>query len=665
MLISSLAVSPLASHGFADDYQPVDRSMLWRSDEAHSHLVTPDLAGRALQVTAYGYDVLHMDLDLSIDPSTKTVVGEAIMTVTVTEMSLDEVLIDFTDSLTVTGAEVDGVPVGWTHGGDIITVPVLPAASMGDTLTITAGYSGHPPEVGNKGMKFQTYGGSPHIYVLSTPYSTPAITVIPMSSYWRPCKDVPDDKSTFSIRLTVPDTLVACSNGLMAGDVTNGDGTRTFTWQHDYPVSPYLIAFGASDYLTIEETYTGSGDSTLIQHFVFPNRYTQGLESFNITVPAIEYLASIYGEYPFLGEKFGHFTIDAGVAVEEQTLVAYPYTCVNGGHSCDWLLVHELAHQWWGDCVTCRDWKEVWLNEGFASYSEALWVEHNDGAAYFRIYMEGMDNGPYSGTVYDPPYVWSSIVYDKGAWTLNMLRWVMDDEGFFQMLLDYRHAYEHGNVVTDDLVSIAESVYGNDLNWFFDQWVYREGRPDYEYWWEYSGTGPYSVNVYVRQVQSMAYPTYKMPLRIRINTTTGSESYTVWDSLRTQAFVLEVTDEPTIVALDPKHKILADFTEVTGSAVRDPATREQAFLAQNVPNPFRARTFIEFGLPRDERIALRVFDVEGRMVRTLERGRLPAGDYRVSWDGLDDRGNSVAPGVYFYQLVGPDGVRKNRMLLLR
>jgi aminopeptidase N len=536
---------------------------------------------------------------------------------------------------------------------------------MGDSLTIAVAYSGHPPEVGNKGMKFQTYGGSPHIYVLSTPYSTPSATVIPMSSYWRPCRDVPDDKSTLSVSLTVPDTLVACSNGVVAADIDNGNGTRTFTWQHDYPVSPYLVAFGVSDYSIIEETYTGSGDSTLIQHFVFPNRYTQGLESFNITIPAIEYMASIYGEYPFLGEKFGHFTIDAGVAVEEQTLVAYPYTCVNGGHSYDWLLVHELAHQWWGDCVTCRDWKEVWLNEGFASYSEALWVQHNQGAAYYRIYMEGLDNGPYSGTVYDPPYVWSSIVYDKGAWVLHMLRWVMGDEGFFQMLLDYRDAYEYGNVTTGDLESVAESVYGGDLDWFFDEWIYNPGRPDYEFWWEYSGTGPYTVNVYVRQIQSLDYPTFKMPLRIRVNTAGAVESFTVWDSLRTQTFVVEVADEPTAVVLDPKHKILAEITEVTGSAVEDPAAREHVFLAQNAPNPFKGNTVIEFGLPRGQRIALRVFDIEGRMVKTLERGPLGPGKHRIAWDGRDDRGRPVAPGVYFYQLVSSDGVQKRSMLLLR
>ena len=158
---------------------------------------------------------------------------------------------------------------------------------------------------------------------------------------------------------------------------------------------------------------------------------------------------------------------------------------------------------------------------------------------------------------------------------------------------------------------------------------------------------------------------HKMPLRIRVNTAGAVGSFTVWDSLRTQTFVVEVADEPASVVLDPKHKILADITEVTGSSIEDPAERELAFLAQNAPNPFKGNTMIEFGLPREQRIALRVFDIEGRMLRTLERGLLPAGNYRIAWDGRDDRGRLVAPGVYFYQLVSSDGVQKKRMLLIR
>jgi aminopeptidase N len=641
-----------------------DRSMLWKADEAFSHLVGPDLAGRAaLDDTTYGYDVVHMALDLLVDTGADTIGGQAAMTVVVTGAALDEILIDLTDSLKVGEARVNGLPVVHAHGGDIVSLPVTPPAVLGDSLAVQVTYSGHPPDVGNKGMKFQERRGLPHVYVLSTPYSTPGITVIPMSSYWRPCKDVPNDKSTFSLNLTVDEALVGCSNGVMTGNVDNGDGTRTFTWEHDYAVAPYLVALGVSDYSTIEDTYTGSGDSTLVQHFVFPDLLADAVESFNITVPAIEFLASIYGEYPFLGEKFGHFTIDAGVAVEEQTLVAYPEVCVDGAHYYDWLLVHELAHQWWGDCITCNDWKEVWLNEGFASYSEALWKEHTGGKPAYRLYMDAMDNGPYSGTIYDPPYVWSSIVYDKGAWVLHMLRWIMRDEGFFQMLLDYRAAHEYSNVVTADLVSIAEAVYGGDLSWFFDAWIYHEGRPDYEYWWEYSGTGPYTVNVYVRQVQSSSYPTYKMPLRLRVDTTGPSEGFTVWDSLRTQAFVVSVPNEPTGVVCDPKHKILGAFTEVSGSGAGERACHGTS-LEQNVPNPFTSVTVISFETSKPQTIALRVFDIEGRMVRTLERGRVAAGLHRVTWDGNADDGRPVAPGVYFCQLVGPDGVQRRRMVRL-
>lgn len=641
-----------------------DRSMLWESREALSHLMPAGPGGDALQDTAYGYDVLHMDLDLFLHVEAGSIAGTATMSIEVEEAGLGEILIDLTDSLVVDSVSVDGLARPFTHSADRISVALGGPAEAGSTLTVAATYHGHPPEVGNKGICFDAQPSAPLVWVLSTPYSNSTESVLQVSRYWRPCKDMPDDKSTFALTITVPDSLVACSNGLMMSNVDNGDGTRTFRWEHDYPVAPYLVAFGVTDYMTIEETYVGSGDSALVQHFVFPYLYSAALEAYNITIPAMEYLASIYGEYPFMGDKFGTFNVNGNVAVEEQTLVALPGGVVDAGHSYDWLFVHELAHMWWGDCVTCRDWKHVWLNEGFASYTEALWAGHTRGAAWFRIYMDGMENPPYPGTVYDPPYVWDRIVYEKAAWIIHMLRWVMGDVGFFQLLLDYRAAHEFSNAATDDLVAAAEALYGSDLDWFFDQWVYEEGEPDYEFWWEYTGTGPYTVYLYVKQVQSLTKPIFKMPLRVRINTAGEVESYTVVDSLRTQGFEFTVAAEPTSVVPDPKNKILGDFTEVSPDASADSGF-EGPLMAGSAPNPFTTSTVIRLAFPSAQNASVRIFDVAGRAVRTLADSRFDAGDHSLVWDGTGDAGRPLAAGVYFCRLSAESGRRQSRIVLLR
>ncbi len=659
------AVLPPAAAGAGGGAMlPPDRSILWESHEALSH-VQPGAPGRqAYGDTAYGYDVLHMDLELFLYVEAESIAGTATMDVEVESAGLAEIRIDLTDSLVVDSVSVDGLARPFTHGADKIAVALAGPADAGSTLGVAASYHGHPPEVGNKGIVFDAQPSAPLVWVLSTPYSNLVETVLPVSSYWRPCKDMPDDKSTFALTITVPDSLVACSNGLMKSNVDNGDGTRTFRWEHDYPVSPYLVAFGVTDYMTIEETYVGSGDSALVQHFVYPHLYTSALEAYNVTIPAIEYLASIFGEYPFMGEKFGTYNVDGGVAVEEQTLVALPGYVVDPSHYYDWLFVHEMAHMWWGDCVTCRDWKHVWLNEGFASYTEALWTGHAQGAAWFRIYMDGMENPPYMGTVYDPPYVWDRIVYEKGAWIVHMLRWVLGDEDFFQLLLDYRAAHEYGSATTDDLKAAAEALCGSHLDWFFDQWVYAEGEPDYEFWWEYTGTGPYTVYVYVQQVQSPSLPTFKMPLRVRINTTGEVESYTVMDSLRTQGFEFTVAAQPTSVVPDPKNKILGDFTEVSPGASVGAGSRT-ALMAWSTPNPFTISTVVRVALPGSQQASVRIFDVAGRAVRTLADGRFDEGDHSLVWDGTDDAGRPLAAGVYFCRMSSESGSVQSRIVLLR
>jgi aminopeptidase N len=646
----------------------VDRSCLWRSEEALGYVMPEEFLRDWPRDTLYGYDVGHVDLDLSVNFTPQTIVALSTLTLTITEPNLTALVVDLNQTLTVDGVTVDGLARPFTQQPEQVQITLASSPAVGEELAVGIAYHGRPALVGTKSMRWGTHGASaiPIMYTLSTPYSTSTATTIPISHYWRPCKDVPDDKSTCSMSVTVPEGMLACSNGVMVSNVNNGDGTRTLSWAHDFPIAPYLITVGATNYVTIEDVYVGSGGETAqIQHFVYPEIYNSALTSFNIVPEAMATFAGLFGEYPFMGDKYGMFATLPGPAVEEQTMTAYPSGYINGGHQYDWILVHEMSHMWWGDCVTCRSWDHVWLNEGFASYAEALWREHLGGFAALRAYMLDMDNGPYQGSIYNPPYIWHAIVYEKAGWVVHMLRHVMGDSAFFQFLLDYRAAYEYESVVTDDMIAVAESVYGGDLDWFFEPWLYHQGEPAYEYDWTYCGSGPYQVTLNVKQIQSLAYPTYTMPIDVSILTTSGRVNTAIWDSLRTQWFTVEVEHEPVSLTLDPNNWILTTITEgAAGVDAGETAELVRQSLELRAPNPFRESTTLRFTLSRPGRVALNVFDVDGRMVRSLCHGSFAGGAHEVSWDARDEDGQRVAAGVYFCRLVGPGGTAERRVVLM-
>jgi len=262
--------------------------------------------------------------------------------------------------------------------------------------------------------------------------------------------------------------------------------------------------------------------------------------------------------------------------MEHQTLTTFAAGAV-GGDWVDWLNVHELAHQWWGDWVTLDDWRELWLNEGFATYSEVLWAEHL-GAEDLAEIVEEMDWwGYFYGPVYDNPTPFSGTVYEKAAWVLRMLRFVLGDDAFFAGVADYREAHAGATATTAELRSTLEQVAGTDLGWFFDQWVFGLNRPRYVWGWS-AGDGP-SVVLTVAQRQTNA-GLFRMPVDVDVSTTGGTERHRVWlEAMAEQTVEIEVGATPTGVELDPDHQLLCEM------AADDEPDLE---LGPDFPGPFDA-----------------------------------------------------------------------------
>jgi aminopeptidase N len=385
-----------------------------------------------------------------------------------------------------------------------------------------------------------------------------------------------------------------------------------------------------------------------VTYFVYPEDLEAAQADFVFTVPMIEYYSGLFGEYPFVEEKYGMAEFGWSGAMEHQTCTSMSSGMIRGDSSRTWVIAHELSHQWFGDLVTPAAWEDVWLNEGFATYCEALWLEHTEG---FEAYRENITRRRsrfgFRGTLYDPDDLFGITVYWKGAWVLHMLRYVMGDDAFFAALRDHAQDPEHSykNATTEGFRSICERNHGSSLSWFFDEWVYGTGEPSYDYYWDTRGN---TVDVTLRQTQSEGV--FTMPVELRFTTQRGDTTVSVWNNERIQHYSFVFSDRVTSVALDPDEWILRSLEERGIDSVS---------MGIN-PNPFNAATRISFEISQPGRIAVDIFSVTGARVRALENKDVPPGYHEVEWDGKNNSGRSVSSGVYFVRLQTPEGglVRK-------
>ncbi len=507
------------------------------------------------------YDVHHYDLDLDLDPVAQNLTGTVIVTAEVTGASISTLDLNLTLRMAVTATTSGGSAATFSRSGAVLTVNLDRAYTTGETVVVTVDYNGNPA---GGAFGWSSWGGRDMIWTLSEPYG---------ARDWWPCKDLNSDKAdSVDITVTVPDNLVVASNGLVVSDVDNG-ATRTTHWKSNYPIATYLVSLAIYPYTKYNDWYTplGGGDPMEVQYFIYPEHVGVVEPNYALTVPMIGVFAQAYGEYPFVDEKYGHAEFTWGGGMEHQTLTSM------GGWSED-LISHELAHQWWGDMVTCEDFGHIWLNEGFATWSEAYWAEQYYDFATYQEYMSiASYYGPGTIFVEDPlneNIFDGNLSYNKGSWVVHMLRGVLGDVDFFDGLALYRSNHEYGSATTEQLQAAMETVSGRDLTAFFQQWIYGEYFPIYTYDW-IEGPQPGEITVAITQEQTDT-GLFAMPIRLRVNSSEGPVDVTVENSLATEEYVLTMAGTVESVVLDPDRWILRQVrTEVT-----DP-TFDQGILLVN------------------------------------------------------------------------------------
>ena len=656
------------------------------------------------------YDVRHYDIDLDLDIPNMILTGDVQIEAASQIAGLAEIELDLLDGMTVDQVTVNGGAAAYTHTADILTVTLDAAYDPGATFDIRCSYHGTPYLPGGpQPFRWLSFYGVPMILSYSEPYGAPA---------WWVCKDDPKDKATFGIHITCPDSLFAVSNGVLDQVVDHGDGRATYDWRSDYPMSTYLFSIAVTVYAHWSEVYTGlDGTSTMDVHYwTFPVDSADATVDWSRNVEMIEFYAGLFGEYPFLDEKYAIAEFMHPGAMEHQTATSMGWQWITGTHANDWVVAHELSHSWVGDMITMTTWSHTWCKEGFATYCEPLWFEPQYGEDYYHAYMAGMNPlhyGQYQLYDIEPPL--HAAIYYKGAWVLHMLRHMIGDDAFFAAIYNYANdpAFRYGVADTDDLCGVFEATAGMDLTWFFDQWIYHPGYPTYRHhWWVaeaahdgggQAGDSPgrpesddgdptdlegwtdgsrdagrdapprdgYDLHLRIAQVQDLG-PLFKMPIDILITTDLGEERFVIWDSLETQDFVLHVAGQPLSLEIDPDVWIIRALEEM--SAVAEPATDDlhtadgANLLLRSLrahPNPCTRGCWLRYELAGRARVTIDLFDAGGRHIRRLQDAAQEGGARCLYWDGTDGAGRRVSSGVYGCRVATPTDSQLQRVLLLQ
>ncbi|QNP70044.1 M1 family metallopeptidase [Streptomyces roseirectus] len=415
-----------------------------------------------------GYDALHYDLGLAYNPDTDRLDGETTLTARATQ-HLSAFDLDL-QKLAVTRVEVNGKKAEFTRSGDEIQVTPRQSLREGRTFKVRVTYGGVPEPLGGPIVFGSNYGWmktTDGVFVACEPNA---------ASTWFPSSDHPSDKATYDIRIRTPKGLTAVSNGRLVSTYDKGDATYTH-WRESKPMATYLATATIGKFDVRTGVTPGGTPIYVAIDPVLAN--SNDVDVYAVTAEATDYWSTVFGPYPF--EETGAIVDDmpeAGFSLEVQSKPVY--SAVRSEST----IVHELAHQWFGDSVTVERWKDIWLNEGFATYSQWLWDEHKGTRTAHDAFLAGYNSRPSNSafwqvTVGDPQRdtMFASAVYQRGAMTLQVLRERIGDAAFFKLLPTWTKLHRYGNANTAEFIRLAEKISGRQLDDLFDTWLFTTGKP--------------------------------------------------------------------------------------------------------------------------------------------------------------------------------------------
>jgi aminopeptidase N len=501
-----------------------------------------------------GVDAQHYVFRVTLREDSDEIAGKCTAVVRILRDGVPQLALDLATprdgkGMVVSEVTEDGSPVSFTHAGGRLTIPFRAPATGGQLRAFTVTYHGVPAT----GLhKVKNKFGEPTVFSWNWPT---------LAHEWLPVIDHPSDKATSEFLITTPAHYQVVANGLLVEERDLGGGLRLTHWKQSVPIAVWLNNIGVAEFSS--RTF-GPAAGVPLQTWVFPKDRENGMLTFDEPLrQAIEFFSSHIGPYPY--EKLAAVeTAQMGGGMEHASAIFFGERSVTN-HPAFGLVAHEVSHQWWGDSVTENDWDDAWLSEGFATYFAALATEHYQGRDAFVAAMKRSRENilamekrtPHVAVVHDNlPEIQTGrapmgIVYQKGGWTLHMLRSVMGTEKFWQGIREYYRRYRDANASTDDFRRVMEEAAGADLAWFFQQWLLRAGSPSIEWSWRHDA-GTKKVEVSLTQTQPGG------PYRLPLDVLAGGKLQRIELTERTQSFAFAAESAAAAVELDPNTWVLME-----------------------------------------------------------------------------------------------------------
>ncbi len=619
-----------------------------------------------------GFDVLSYDLDINLDPVSRTVTGTVDIGVRALDPGRTRLRLDLVDNMIIGGVTFRGADALYTHQGDSLEVVFSEALATTSTETLTVRWHGRPLPHGNfnTGLMFRTNeNGTPGFPDDDLPII--ANQNQPWSAHsWWPCKDHPSDKALVSLTVTVPDHLKAISNGTLMFEDAPAPGLRRASWREAYPIATYLVSVAATNYDSwSEDCLPGDAPPVRLDFHVFPHDRAKAEYDLARTCDMMDFMVDLAGPYPFPGEKYAQVEYKWAGSMEHQTATSLSPIVFTGDRFFELVVIHELAHQWFGDSLTPAVWADIWLNEGFARYIEALWLERTEGRQAYNDFLRliGPQRHPdlfvNAGVLGDPdPILPNTLVYDKGAWVLHMLRMWIGDTVFREFLHSYATAPELalGSVTASDMIRFAEAASGRDLSGFFGPWLTTSQVPviSSETRRLHPGQGNQGVVVTLNQLQT---PLFQVAVPLVVHTECRSIPGIMMMDGASHSLTLETSCRVDSVSIDPEGLVLMR----QGSA--PPPVLQ---VVGPWPNPITAAgAEFRIYLMMDREVIARIYDARGRLVEESPLGNLaatgpmddPASEPHL-WTWPDAAGAARIPAGVYWAEFEASGVRAVRKL---
>lgn len=618
-------------------------------------------SGGVLSPEQAAYDVNYYDLDLTIDNSAQTISGSLICRAQIVNL-IDTIVLDLDHRFTVDSAlfklgNGNYTNTAFDHTNDKLNIAFPFSVDTGNLISVQVFYNGAPRVAPgppwNGGFVWDT-----------TPAGDPWIGVaceFEGADLWWPCKDHPSDEpDSMSMSFTVPDPLICVSNGQFMGSTANGNNTTTFDWFVSTPINNYNVTLYVAEYALIEDTYESiTGDSIPFYFWVIPEDSVTAANWMDVFLTEFNFLESICGPFPFGTDKHG-WAHAPYWGMEHQTIIAYGHNFSVNSWGFDYIHYHELAHEWWGNLITAKDFADIWIHEGMATYTEALYVEYLSGMDSYHLYMDNMrPNNNHSSPLAPREQLtadegFSLNPYSRGASVMHTLRYHLGDDEFFNLFERWAYPdstdFDNTNgrlcriLSTEDMKEQAEEVTGLDLEPFFEAFFREAGYPvlhvvreinETTFTWETENNIPLDVDI---------------PVRVN-----GSDEIVVMTDGHGSS-PISITD---VLVIDPKKWILMAAPSIIVSIDDDLVKTNDYRLEQNYPNPFNHSTIIKFSLPTTQFVTLEVFNMFGSEIISLINEEQTTGNHEIIFDG-----SNLTNGTYFYRLTAGNFTETKRIVIM-